>query len=101
MGIADRRQREKEQRKTGIIDAAECLFFSRSYENVSMEDIARKVRSDPRTGEYWASVKARLVSTPEFKTKWDNENRDIIREQKEAEAKKAQQKPVEALEATA
>lgn len=27
MGIAERRQREKEQRKTEIIDAAERLFF--------------------------------------------------------------------------
>ena len=43
MGIADRRQREKEQRKTGITDAAERLFFSRGYEDVSMEDIARDV----------------------------------------------------------
>lgn len=43
MGISDRRKREKEQRKTEIIDAAERLFFSRSYEDVSMEDIAREV----------------------------------------------------------
>ncbi len=29
MGIAERRQREKKQRKTEIADAAERLFFSR------------------------------------------------------------------------
>ena len=43
MGISDRRQREKEQRKTEIADAAERLFFSRQYEDVSMDDIAREV----------------------------------------------------------
>ena len=49
MGIADRRQREKEQRKNEIIEAAECLFFSRSYEDVSMEDIAREVELNKAT----------------------------------------------------
>jgi TetR/AcrR family transcriptional regulator len=43
MGTADRRQREKEQRRTEILDAAERLFFSRRYEEVSMEEIARSV----------------------------------------------------------
>ncbi len=49
MGIADRRQREKEQRKTEILDAAERLFFSRSYENVSMDEIARSVELNKAT----------------------------------------------------
>ncbi|ADN35947.1 transcriptional regulator, TetR family [Methanolacinia petrolearia DSM 11571] len=49
MGIADRRQREKEQRKNEIIEAAERLFFSRSYEDVSMEDIAREVELNKAT----------------------------------------------------
>ena len=49
MGIADRRQREKEQRKNEIVEAAERLFFSRSYEDVSMEDIARDVELNKAT----------------------------------------------------
>ncbi|WP_048152558.1 TetR/AcrR family transcriptional regulator [Methanolacinia paynteri] len=49
MGVADRRQREKEQRKNEIIEAAERLFFSRSYEDVSMEDIAREVELNKAT----------------------------------------------------
>jgi len=49
MGISDRRVREKEQRKTEIIDAAERLFFSRGYEDVSMEDIAREVELNKAT----------------------------------------------------
>lgn len=43
MGTAERRQREKEQRKKEILDAAERLFFSRRYEDVSMDEIARDV----------------------------------------------------------
>ena len=49
MGIADRRQREKEQRRTDILDAAERLFFSRRFEDVSMDDIAREVELNKAT----------------------------------------------------
>lgn len=43
MATADRKEREKEQRKNAIIDAAEKLFFSRGFDNVSMEEIAKEV----------------------------------------------------------
>lgn len=49
MGIADRRQREKEQRRTEILDAAERLFFSKNYEEVSMDGIAREVELNKAT----------------------------------------------------
>jgi len=49
MAISERRQREKEQRKKEILDAAEILFFSRSYEEVSMDDIARQVELNKAT----------------------------------------------------
>lgn len=49
MGISERRQREKEQRRTEIIDAAERLFFSRGYEDVTMDDIAREVELNKAT----------------------------------------------------
>jgi TetR/AcrR family transcriptional regulator len=49
MGISDRRQREKEQRRTEILDAAERLFFTKSYEEVSMDEIARKVELNKAT----------------------------------------------------
>lgn len=49
MALSDRRQREKEQRKTDIADAAERLFFSRRYEDVSMDDIARDVELNKAT----------------------------------------------------
>ncbi len=41
MGITERKNREKEQRKKEILDAAETLFFSREYDAVSMDEIAR------------------------------------------------------------
>jgi len=49
MGISDRRQREKEQRKTEILDAAERLFLSKNYEEVSMDEIARGVELNKAT----------------------------------------------------
>jgi TetR/AcrR family transcriptional regulator len=63
MGIADRRQREKEQRKTEIVDAAERLFFSRSYEDVSMEDIAREVELNKATIYLYFKNKETLFAT--------------------------------------
>jgi TetR/AcrR family transcriptional regulator len=63
MGISDRRQREKEQRKSEIIDAAERLFFSRGYEDVSMEDIARSVELNKATLYLYFENKEALFAT--------------------------------------
>lgn len=49
MGVSERRKREKEQRKTEILDAAERLFFSRSYDDVPMDEIAREVELNKAT----------------------------------------------------
>jgi AcrR family transcriptional regulator len=40
MGIAERREREKEQRRTDIIDAAERVFFSQGWQAATMDDVA-------------------------------------------------------------
>jgi TetR/AcrR family transcriptional regulator len=63
MGISDRRQREKEQRKTVIVDAAERLFFSRGYEDVSMEEIAREVELNKATLYLYFENKETLFAT--------------------------------------
>lgn len=63
MGISDRRQREKEQRKSGIIEAAERLFFSRRYEDVSMDDIAREVELNKATLYLYFENKETLFAT--------------------------------------
>ena len=42
MGIAERKEREKQQRKEEIIQAAEKVFFSKGFEQSTMDDIAGK-----------------------------------------------------------
>ena len=43
------REQEKEQRRNYILDAAEKLFFTRSYDDVSMDDIATDVEFNKAT----------------------------------------------------
>ncbi len=40
MGTAERRQREKEQRRNDIVDAAEKVFFSRGFRDAKVGEIA-------------------------------------------------------------
>ncbi len=42
MGIAERKEREKQQRKDEIILAAEKVFFSKGYDQSTMDDIAEE-----------------------------------------------------------
>jgi TetR/AcrR family transcriptional regulator len=49
MSIAERKEREKEQRRSDIIDAAERLFFTKSYDEVAMSDIAVNVELNKAT----------------------------------------------------
>ncbi|MCP4157547.1 MAG: TetR/AcrR family transcriptional regulator, partial [bacterium] len=42
MGVAERKEREKEQRRNAIIDAAEQVFFSKGIENATMDEVAKK-----------------------------------------------------------
>jgi TetR/AcrR family transcriptional regulator len=40
MGIAERKEREREQRRNAIIDAAEKVFFTKGIANSTMDDVA-------------------------------------------------------------
>jgi len=42
LGISERKEREKEQRKNAIIDAAEKIIFSKGLEVATMDEIAEK-----------------------------------------------------------
>lgn len=42
MGLADRRKREKEQRRNAILNASRKLFFEKGFRHVTVENIARK-----------------------------------------------------------
>lgn len=43
MGIAERREREKEQRRNAIIDGAEKVFFAKGLANATMDEVAEAV----------------------------------------------------------
>ena len=43
MSVSNWKEREREQRRNDILDAAETLFFSKGYDNVSMNSIAKEV----------------------------------------------------------
>jgi AcrR family transcriptional regulator len=40
MGIIERREREKEQRRNNILDAAEEIFFSKGFSTATMDEVA-------------------------------------------------------------
>lgn len=44
MSLIARKELEKERRRNDILNAAEKLFFSKGYENVSLKDIAKEVK---------------------------------------------------------
>ena len=49
MSVKERREREKEELRQGILDAARELFATEGYENVSMRKIAEKIDYSPTT----------------------------------------------------
>ncbi|MDA3814141.1 MAG: TetR/AcrR family transcriptional regulator, partial [Candidatus Cloacimonetes bacterium] len=42
MGSAERKERERIQKQSDIIDAAEKVFMSKGFENATMDDIAEE-----------------------------------------------------------
>lgn len=61
MGIAERKEREKQQRKIEIIEAAEKVFFSNGFENSTMDDIAKEVELSKGTLYLYFSSKDELL----------------------------------------
>lgn len=49
MSTTARREREKQQRRESIVDAAEKLFFSKGYDDVSLDDIAQEAELNRAT----------------------------------------------------
>lgn len=49
MGITERKEREKEQRRNDIIDAAERILFTKGYDNSTMEDVAEEAELSKAT----------------------------------------------------
>jgi AcrR family transcriptional regulator len=61
MGPKARREREKEQLRQEILDAARELFLKEGYENVSMRRIAEKIEYSPTTIYLYFEDKAELL----------------------------------------
>ena len=49
MGIAERKEREKTERRQAILDAAQHLFLEEGFEKVSMRNIAEAIEYSPAT----------------------------------------------------
>lgn len=61
MGSKQRREREKEELRQEILDAARDLFITEGYENVSMRRIAEKIEYSPTTIYLYFKDKADLL----------------------------------------
>jgi AcrR family transcriptional regulator len=49
MGIAERKERERQQRRNDILDAAERVFLSRDFANATVDDIASEAELSKAT----------------------------------------------------
>lgn len=49
MGSEQRREKEKEIRRSDIIEAAERVFFTKGYDNATMDDVAKEAEFSKRT----------------------------------------------------
>lgn len=63
MSVTDWKAREKEQRRNDIISAAQKLFVSKGYDNVSMDDIAGEIKLGKATlYRYFKSKQSLLLA---------------------------------------
>ena len=63
MGSKERRERDKENLRQEILDAARQLFVKNGYENVSMRQIAEKIEYSPTTIYLYFKDKAELFGS--------------------------------------
>lgn len=60
MGHEERRRQGKEINRKDIVDAAERLFFSKGYENTSMDEVAKEAEFSKRTVYVYFSGKEQI-----------------------------------------
>lgn len=63
MGTKERREREKENLRQEILDAARQLFLQNGFENVSMRQIAEKIEYSPTTIYLYFADKSELFQS--------------------------------------
>lgn len=61
MGIAERKEREKEQRRNDIIDAAERIFFRKGIDSATMDEIAEEAEFSKGTLYLYFNSKEALL----------------------------------------
>ena len=61
MGIAERREREKESLRQEIIDAARDIFVSEGYDKLSMRKVAERIEYSPTTIYLYFEDKSALL----------------------------------------
>lgn len=49
MGVSERKTKEKEIRRKDLIEAAERVFFTKGYDNATMDDVAKEAEFSKRT----------------------------------------------------
>jgi len=62
LGIAERKEREKEQRRKEIISAAEKVFFKKGVENATMDDVAQQAELSKATLYLYFNSKEEIYS---------------------------------------
>ena len=62
MGVAERKEREKEQRRQEIINAAEKVFFKKGVDNATMDDVAEQAELSKATLYLYFSSKDEIYS---------------------------------------
>jgi len=77
MTIADRKQREKVQRRSKIIDAAEMLFYKKGFDAVTMDEIADAVELSKGSIYVYFKNKDSLFMNIVFK-KWEKFGQYLI-----------------------
>ncbi|NJK86044.1 MAG: helix-turn-helix transcriptional regulator [Bacteroidales bacterium] len=61
MGISERKEREKEQRRSDIVDAAEKIFFKKGFEYATMDEIAEQAELSKGTLYLYFKSKEELL----------------------------------------
>lgn len=62
MGVAERKEREKEQRRQEIIAAAEKVFFKQGVDNATMDDVAEQAELSKATLYLYFSSKEEIYA---------------------------------------
>ena len=62
MGVAERKEREKEQRRQEIISAAEKVFFKQGVDNATMDDVAEQAELSKATLYLYFSSKEEIYA---------------------------------------